>query len=413
MRDTTLYQHLLGLTEPWAVERVELDLEKGRVDVWVEHPKGLSWACPECGSQGTLHDHAAERVWRHLDSCQFQTFLHARAPRVNCPEHGVRQVSLPWAEPRGRFTMLFEAFAIRVMQETSLQGACRILGISWDEAWHLLRRAVERGLERKPERRIRYLGVDEAAAGRGQRNYLTIACDLEKGTVDEVTEGRSKASLRSYLDTLSPEQLGAIEAVGLDMHEAYVQVIKEKFPETWEEVIVYDRFHIMGHMGEAVDRVRREEHQKLLAQHGESVLTGTRHLWLYSKEQIPRQYWGTYYALRDSDLKTARAWAIKENLRRLWDYKTLRGAQPYWKRWYLWATHSRLEPVKKVAKMLKGRLCGVMNYFRHRITNAMAEGVNSRIRALWTKARGYRNKARYRLVILFHLGGLDMEPVTH
>src|SRR5512138_225865 len=109
MQDTTLYQHLLGLRQPWTVSRVALDVATQRVDVWVEHPKGLQWACPDCGTLATLHDHAAERVWRHLDSCQFQTFLHAEPPRVKCPEHGVRQVSLPWAEPHGRFTLLFEA----------------------------------------------------------------------------------------------------------------------------------------------------------------------------------------------------------------------------------------------------------------------------------------------------------------
>jgi transposase len=346
-----------------------------------------------------------------LDSCQFQTLLHAEPPRMKCPEHGVRQVRLPWAEPRARFTVLFEAFAIQVLQETSIQAARKILGISWDEAWYLMHRAVARGLARKKPRFMRYLGVDEKAAGRGQTNYVTIVCDLIEGTVEEVTEGREKRSLKDYLDGLTPEQREAIEAVAMDMCDAYIYAVRDGLPEG-ESKIVFDRFHIMKHMGEAVDSVRRQENQALLTR-GDTCLVGTRYVWLYAPENLPRRYWQDYYALRGSDLKTARAWAIKENLRRLWHYKTLRGAEPFWKRWYFWASHSRLEPVRKVAKTLKAHLYGILSYFAHPITNAMAEGINSRIETLWKTACGYRNKERFRTAILFHLGGLDLAPSTH
>jgi len=411
VRDTTLYQHLLGLKDPWTVAKVELDVTAQRVDVWVEHPSGLPWPCPECGAVGTLHDHAAERVWRHLDSCQFQTLLHAEPPRVKCPEHGVRQVRLPWAEPHARFTVLFEAFAIQVLRETSIQAARKILGISWDEAWYLMHRAVDRGLARKQPRLMPYLGVDEKAAGRGQTNYVTIVCDLTQGTVEEVTEGREKRSLTDYLDSLTPEQREAVQAVAMDMCDAYIYAVQDTLPEGRSK-IVFDRFHIMKHMGEAVDTVRRQENKALLAR-GDASLVGTRYVWLYAPENLPSRYWQDYYALRDSDLKTARAWAIKENLRRLWSYKTLRGAEPFWKRWYFWASHSRLEPVRKAAKTFQTHLYGILSYFAHPITNAMTEGINSRIETLWKAACGYRNKQRFRTAILFHLGGLDLAPSTH
>jgi transposase len=411
MRDTTLYQHLLGLKEPWTVSRVDLDVPGQRVDVWVEHPKGLQWPCPECGTLGALHDHAAERVWRHLDSCQFQTLLHAEPPRMKCAEHGVRQVRLPWAEPHARFTVLFEAFAIQVLRETSIQAARKILGISWDEAWYLMCRAVDRGLARKKPRVIPYLGVDEKAAGRGQQNYVTIICDLVAGTVEEVTEGREKRSLLGYLEALTPEQRAAVAAVAMDMCDAYIYAVQDGLPDGFSK-IVFDRFHIMQHLGEAVDTVRRQEHRALTEQ-GDTTLAGTRYVWLYSRENLPSRYWHDFYALKDSDLKTARAWAIKENLRRLWTYQSLRWAEPFWKRWYFWATHSRLEPVKKVAKTLKEHLYGILSYFAHPITNAMSEGINSKIETLWKTACGYRNKKRFRTAILFHLGGLDLAPSTH
>ena len=410
MKDTALYHHLLGLKDPWFVSEVDLDTEGQRVDVWVEHPKGLHWPCPECGVEGPLHDHASERVWRHLDSCQFQTFLHARPPRVICPEHGVRQVRLAWAEPHSRFTVLFERFAIEVLSHTHIEAGREILGISWDEAWHLLERAVQRGERRKPQRIIARLGVDEKSVGSGQ-DYVTVVCDLDRATVEEVTEGNSCRSLQSYFDGLNPAQRDGIEAVAMDMAGGYINAVSGCLENGFEK-IVFDRFHIMKLMNEALDKVRKEEH-KVLRQEGQSILTGSKFMWLYSKEKLPMLYREAFSALRASALKTARAWAIKENLRELWRYKSRAWAEAFWKRWYFWASHSRLQPVKKIAKTLKDHLYGILSYCKHRITNAMTEGINSKIETLRKAACGFRNKQRFRTVILFHLGGLDLYPATH
>lgn len=409
MRDTDLYRHLLGLVDPWSVGRVELDIAAQRVDVWVEHPTGQKWQCPECGKGGTLHDHADERVWRHLDSCQFQTFLHASPPRVACSEHGARQVRLPWAEPHSRFTLLFERFAIDVLMHTNTQAARAILRISWDEAWHLMKRAVNRGLARKPAKVIPLVGVDEKSAGKGQQNYVTIISNLEGSTVEEVVSGRDRASLESYFNGLTKEQLAGIEAVSMDMSKSYIAAVRNTFDDG-ESKIVFDRYHIMQHINKAVDTVRKQEHRALGK---ESLLTGTKYLWLYAKENLPDRHQATFRNLRAEDLKTGRAWAIKENIRHLWSYRSPTWAERYWRRWYFWATHSRLEPVKKAAKTLKDHLYGIMNFFRHRISNGPAEGINSRIETLWKSACGFRNKERFRTVILFHLGGLDLYPATH
>jgi transposase len=134
MRDTELYRVILGLESPWTVARVDLDVKQQRVDVYVDHGKRQTWPCPVCDKPCGLHDHDEEKAWRHLDTCQFKTLLHARTPRVRCDEHGVLQVRVPWAEPGGRFTALFERWAIDVLQETSVDGGARLLGISWDEA---------------------------------------------------------------------------------------------------------------------------------------------------------------------------------------------------------------------------------------------------------------------------------------
>ncbi len=410
MRDTDLYRYLLGITDPWFVDDVKLETEAQRVDVWVSHREDMTWPCPDCGAVGPLHDHAPERVWRHLDSCQFQTFLHARPPRVNCPKHGVRQVKLPWAEPHARFTVLFERFAIDVLLHTHIQAGRQILRISWDEAWLLMERAVKRGLERRPKRVVSKLGVDEKSVGSGQ-DYVTVVCDLERGSVEEVTEGNSCQSLQIYLDGLTSEQLEGIQTVAMDMAGGYINAISGSIA-SGREKIVFDRYHIMKLMNEAVDKVRQQEH-KMLSGKGKSILKGTKFIWLYAQENMPSSYLEDFRSLKSTDLKTARAWAIKENLRNLWWYRTEAWAEKFWKRWYSWAIRSRLAPVKKTARTLKDHLYGILSYCKHRITNAMTESINSKIETLRKSACGYRNKQRLRTVILFHLGGLDLYPVTH
>ncbi|HMS85004.1 MAG TPA: transposase family protein [Nitrospira sp.] len=144
-------------------------MNEQRVDVWADHPKDVAWVCPHCTKRLPLYDHAEERTWRHLDSCQFQTHLHARIPRVACGEHGVVQVTVPWAEPRSRFTLLFERLAIDVLRQCDVSGATRIVRISWDEAWGGMQRAVARGRARKRARIVPRIGVDEKAAAKGHR----------------------------------------------------------------------------------------------------------------------------------------------------------------------------------------------------------------------------------------------------
>lgn len=409
MRDTELYRHLLGLESPWTVARVELDLKDQRVDVWAEHLE-TKWPCPECGKEFAAYDHAPERSWRHLDSCQFKTVLRARVPRVDCPEHGVRQVRVPWAEPKARFTALFERFAIDVLRETDVLGATRILRISWDEAWHILERAVGRGRERKGTRAPRRIGVDEKSAAKGH-NYLTLVCDLDEATVEHIADERKKESLDTYFSALRPEEIAAIEAIAMDMWEPFIQSVRANVPEA-QKKLVFDKFHIMGHMGKAVDLVRRREH-RLQREGGRSVLTGSKYLWLYSPENLPEDRRAEFEALRSLNLKTGRAWAIKESLRAMWGYRREGWARTYFARWYYWATHSRLESVIKVAKMMKRHATNVFTYFRHRVTNAVAEGINSKIQTIKKRAYGFRNREHFKLAIYFHCGGLDLYPLTH
>jgi transposase len=410
MRDTELYRHVLGLESPWEVSRVDLSAEGERIDVWVDHPKGTRWKCPECDVMLPTYDHAEEREWRHLDTCQFLTYLHARTPRVECPEHGVLRVRLPWAEPMSRFTILFERLAIDVLKECDVLGAARLLHTSWDETWHLMERAVARGQAVKPVAVPILMGVDEKAAAKGH-DYITVVSDLERGTVEHLADERRQASLDGYFDQFSEEQLARIEAVAMDMWEPFASSVRQHLEDA-DNKIVFDKFHIMKYMVEAVDTVRKAENRTLTSQ-GDKSLTGSKYLWMYSSEKLPERHQERFDVLRSGDLKTSRAWAIKENLRFFWDYRRKGWAEKHWKAWYFWATHSRLDPIIKVARTFKAHLTGLLAYFEHRITSAGAEGLNSRIQAIRVSARGYRNRKNFKTAIYFHLGGLNLYPQTH
>ena len=408
MQDTKLFETILGITSPWHISRVELQTDERRVDLWLEH-EPTRWPCPECGTEMAGFDHAEARTWRHLDTCQFQTHVHAEIPRVQCPTHGVKQVRVPWAEARSRFTLLMERLVIDlILQCSTVKGACTIAAISWDEAWGIMQRAVARGQRRKEARPIPYLGVDEKAFRKGHR-YHTVVCDLERSTVEFVAEDRKTESLAAYYERLTDEQRAALQAVAMDMWEPYIGATRDGLPDG-EARIVFDRFHIMREMTKAVDTVRKQEHREFLRAGEASPLTGTKYVWLFSDERRPESHADTFATLQALNLKVGRAWAIKEALRTLWTYRQTAAVTRFFKDWYGWAVRSRLEPVKKVAATLKRHLDGVLRFVTHPITNGVAEGLNSKIMSIKRKAGGFRNPKNFTTAIYFHCGGLDLYP---
>jgi transposase len=405
MQDRQLYQQILGITSPWQVERVELALEEGEVRVFLEHDPQTAWCCPECGRECPLHDHQPQRVWRHLDTCQYRTLLHASLPRTECAEHGVKVVRVPWAEPQSRFTALFEGLAISWLKAASQKAVAARLGLSWDEIHGIMQRAVRRGLARRAAEPIPHLGVDEKAFRKGHR-YATIVTDLDGGRVLYVAKDRQQSSLDGFWSTLTPQQLASIEAVAMDMWEAYENSVRQHLPGAAEK-IVYDKFHVAKHLGEAVDQVRRKEN-KVLRSQGDERLVGSKHQWLKNPDNFTRQHWREFKTLRESKLKTARAWALKEQAMLVWDYRYEGVARKHFAWWYRWATHSRLKPMIAKAKMLKSRLANVLTYLKHGITNALSESLNAKIQWVKYTARGFRNFDNFVEAIYFHCGGLDL-----
>jgi transposase len=408
MQDTRLFAQILGLSDPWFVATVDLNPVERKVEIQLEHTPGSKWACPVCGRELACRDHAEERIWRHLDTCQFKTLLYARIPRVDCPEHGVLQVSIPWAEAKSRFTLLMDRLIIDVLSECStVSGAQRILRITWDEAWGVMERAVHRGLARKRIAPARYIGVDEKAFRKGH-DYMTVVCNLSTSKVEYVGNDRKTESLEEYYQQFEPEQLAKITAVAMDMWDPYFLATLKHVPDALDK-IVYDRFHIMKHVSEAVDKVRRQEHQELTSA-GDDRLKGTKYLWLYREEHLPDRCRPAFESLKTANLKVARAWALKESLTALWDYLSIGWARRFAKRWLAWSCQSGLTPMKKAGETIRNHLENILTFCRHRITNGVSEGLNSKIMSIKRKACGYRNREHFKTAIYFFCGGLDLYP---
>lgn len=409
MRDKDLYQKILGIESPWRVTEVELSLAAfpGKVIVYVELEAGTPLSCPHCGREAPGYDKRTRR-WRHLDTCQYQTILTAQVPRVECPEHKVVQVSVPWAEPGSSFTALFEALVIDWLKETTTSAVARQFDLSWSAIDGIMQRAVARGLARRKAKAIHsHLGLDEVAFKK-RHKYVSVVTDRETGHVVHVAGDRKKETITAWYVSLSEAQRMGIQSIAMDMWPAYIEATLAAIPGA-EKKIAFDKFHIAKYLGDAVNAVRRQEHKALLKE-GNGILKGSKYFWQTNPDNMSRNQWRAFKELRESSLKTARAWAIKETAMSSWHYISRTWAEKAWLRWYSWAIRSRLEPIKRVARMIKKHLWGILNAIILRATNALAESINSKINMIKARSRGFRNKQRFINAIYFHLGGLDLYP---
>jgi len=337
---------------------------------------------------------------------QFQTIVHWRIARVKCAEHGIKSMAVPWAEKHSRFTALFERLSIDVLLGCQNQSKAKeLLKLSWDEVHLIQEKAVERGLGRRVGGELKHIGVDEKSFLKGHQ-YATVLSDLDNSRVLDVARDRKEESLGELLNKIPEPQRDHIKAVALDMWEPFINAVEQGLPQA---DIVHDKFHIAKYLGEAVDKVRRAENRNL-ANQDKDTLKGTKYLWLTNPNNWTEQQQASFNELKDKGLKVGRAWSIKEMFSGLWEYRYEKAARKFFKQWFWWATHARLKPMAEVAKKLKRHLDNILTYLEHRITNAVAEGLNSKIQQIKSAARGFRKFENYRIAILFFCGKLDMYP---
>jgi len=407
MKDKKLYEQILGLSSPWFVSDVALELSEGRVSIEVSHRDKHQFCCPKCEAPSSIHDHR-ERSWQHLPTCQLLTIIATRVPRVRCRTHGVLQVRVPWAEENSSLTALFERLVIDWLLVANQTAVSERLGVSWDQVDTVRRRAVERGLLRRKDTSVENYHVDETSFKKGHE-YVTVLSSGDSGHVMEVFDGKEKKPLSDHFGQLSEEHLQAVQTISMDMSQSFIGAVQANFAN-WEQIICIDKFHISQYFSKAVNSVRYNEHKELNKEFGESLLKGTKYDWQRNSQKTDNRGRRHFMELTRSNLRTARAWAIKETAGQLWDYTSRTWAKKAWERLLGWIARCRINPIKEVGRTVKNHLWGILNAIINNVTNARAESLNSRIQGLKKQACGYRNRARFREAIMFHFGGLDLYP---
>jgi len=268
--------------------------------------------------------------------------------------------------------------------------------------------AVAYGLQNRELGELLYLGIDEIARGQGQ-NYQTMVYDLVSKRLLHCAQGRSADSLRAFFRELGPARCAALEGICVDMWEPYVKVIKEFCPQA---ILVFDKFHLVRHLLEAVDKVRREEVRKL-AKTQPKLLVGTKYMWLKNPWNLTRQQSVGLAALLTLNLGINRAYLLKEAFRHFWNYRSRTWAEKYLRQWCWWATHSRLKPLRDFAWMLKRHWYNILTYFDVRVNNGITEALNNVAKKVIRRAHGFRT-VKWLTAILFHtMGQLPLPDFTH
>jgi transposase len=405
MRDTDLLQVALGLTPPWQVLSSDFNPQQRRLDIKIDFPRGSIFSCPECGQNNVKAYDTEEKTWRHLNFFQHEAYLTARVPRVQCDKCGIRLVNVPWARSESGFTLLFEAMIMTLAKAMPVKTIASFVNEHDTRLWRVLHHYVDDARDNADYSEVTEVGVDETSSKRGH-NYVSLFVDLEGPKVLFATEGKDASTVERFKQDLTdhkgnPEN---IQEVCCDMSPAFISGVEKQFPNSR---LTFDKFHIMKIINAAVDEVRRQE------QKDRPELARTRYIWLKNPENLKLSQVGTLEGLtvKKLNLKTSRAYHIRLNFQELFNQPP-HMAEAYLKKWYFWATHSRLEPIKQAAYTIKRHWNGVLRWFHSNINNGILEGINSLIQAAKAKARGYRT-TRNLIAMIYLIGGkLDFRLPT-
>jgi len=398
MRDTDLFQLALGLKPPWQVSSSEFNPEQKRLDIKIDFPRGSTFPCPECGQVDLKAYDTVEKSWRHLNFFQHEAYLTARVARVDCPKCGVLLIdNIPWARRESGFTLLFEAMIMTLVKSMPVKTVAAFVSEHDTRIWRILHHYVDQGRNLADYSNVKHVGIDETSSKRGH-NYVSLFVDFDKARILFATEGKDASTVERFQQDLiahngTPE---AVAEICSDMSPAFIKGVAKYFPTAH---LTFDKFHIMKVINEAVDEVRRQE------QKDRPELIRTRYLWLKNQNNLKSAQIKTleWLQIKKLNLKTSRAYHIRLNFQEFFEQQ-VEAAEPFLKKWYFWATHSRLQPIKKAAYTIKRHWDGVLRWFQSRITNGMLEGFNSLVQAAKARARGYRTNKNL-IAMIYMIGG--------
>jgi transposase len=398
-----MFERSIGLKEPWEVVRAEFDARERAVHVYVEGKKTAKYPCPQCGKMSKRYDdEEEERVWRHADVVMYPCYIHSRRPRVQCAEHGIHVVDAPWARRDARQTLLFEGYAMMLAEMMTLNEARRVLRVSRTALLHIVQYWVEKAVREADLSGVRQLSIDETSFKCGQ-SYVTVIGDPNRRRVIGVEAGMDIDAVERFsLDFLARGgDCNEITHVSMDMSATYQKACELCFPRAR---LVFDHFHVKQLVMVGMDEVRRDEQGKKFAR---SKSAGRKLLMIPEKRMTPQQVTAKE-ALCQEYPKTGRAFRMVQQLDDLYRSRTSGEAESALRKLTSWMMHSRLSPMKKVARSLRRHKTEILEYFQNRLTNAFAEAMNSLIQAAKRKARGFRTFQGFRTMIFLAVGKLHL-----
>jgi transposase len=406
MDELGLFTAALGLSVPWRVTRTEFDA--AQLDLYLDFPRGARFACPakDCAEGACpVHD-TTDKTWRHMDFFQYKALLHARLPRVLCPEHGVRQVSVSWARPGSGFTMLFEALALTFAAAMPVAKVAAMTREHDTRIWRVLEHHVGAARDREDFSTVRKVGMDETSARKGQ-DYVSIFADMVRGRVLFATEGRNSDTVARFAADLAAHggDPNNVTDTSSDMSAAFICGIGEHLPNA---TMTFDRFHLAAKLSDALDAVRRAEVMI------RPELKRTRWLWLKNHASLSAKQKGELHRLMrpSAKLATARALRWREDFQAFYDQDPSY-AHEYLRRWCYGAKRSRLQPIKDFAALVEKHWEGIIAWHASHLTNGLLEGINSLVQAAKARARGYRNKNKMITIIYLTAAKLPLPTLTN
>lgn len=354
--------------------------------------------CSRCGRTcRRVHSRAAKpRSWRDLPLRKTRLVLRYRPRRVHCERCGVRAEALPWAEPWARVSSALAASVAALTKHLSWREAAHHFDLNWKSVAAIVGRAVAYGLARRRRKPLHRIGVDEVSRRKGHR-YLTVVYDLERRTLLWVGEDRTEQTLRKFFSQLGRRRCRTIQVVLMDMWAPYAKAVRENAPRAQ---VLFDRFHLVQHLNRAVDEVRRAQLRRLSRK--EKVrFKRTRYLLLKNPWNLTSDQKERLSTLVSWNTPITRAYYLKESLQLFFDYKQPKRAREHLERWMHSAMRSRLEPFKRLVKMLRSHLDGVLAWTRLRLSNGAVEGMNNKIKLVSHRAFGFRTVEHY-VAAIYH-----------
>lgn len=344
-----------------------------------------------------VHDIRREREWRDLSMRKLPLKLRYQPRRVECPRCGVRVEDFPWAEPWARVTTALSNAVAVLARELSWKGTAREYGLNWKSVATIVRRAVQYGLKHRKRPPVHAIGIDEVSRRKGQV-YLTVVYDLERRVLLWVGDDRTEEAVRPFFTTeMGKRRCQTLQVVCMDMWAAYAKLVRD---HAVNAQILFDRFHIVKHLNEAVDAARRDLWRQLTTKQRVSF-KGTRWLLLKNPWNLNSGQQERLSTLVRWNSPLVRAWYLKESFQLFWTYHQPWRAKQHLLKWMNSAMRSRLEPFEKFVGMLRSHLDGVLAWTKTRLSNGAVEGMNNKIKSISHRSFGFRTAENF-IVAIYH-----------